>query len=93
MIETMFTLSTAHLAAATSTEWLARGTLVAFSKGGQGWFIPVPDESVVDIPTDLAECFALARGSSCDWLNFDSAMPPLAILPIYDQTPAMPAND
>ena len=83
MIETMLTLSVAHLRQHTCQNWLAGGTLVAFAKGAHGWFAPVPDASVADIPYDLAECFELARANRCDWVMFDTDIPPLTILPVY----------
>lgn len=90
VIETMLTLSTAHLRRSTCDAWLAGDTLVAFAKGDQGWFVPVPDASVADIPDDLAECFALARANRCDWVMFDGDTSPLSILPVYDA--ALPAD-
>jgi len=83
MIETMFALSVAHFSEATETDWFRDAArLTAFPRGDEGWFVRVPDEDPVDLPHDLAECFALARGNGCDWITFDPDKEPLAILPV-----------
>lgn len=83
MIETMLSISSLHLTEASDRDWLGEGRLVAFAKDVGGWFIPVPDESVADIPADLADCFGLARSLNCDWLLIDPATPPLGLLSVY----------
>lgn len=84
MITTMFTLSTAHLTPDTCNRWLHGCSFAAFPKGDYGWFVYVPDDLPGDIPSDLAECIALARGQNCDWLMFDRDADTLGILPVYD---------
>lgn len=84
MIETVFVISTAHLAPGTADAWLwpDRG-LCAIPRGEEAWFIRVPEADPPGLPDDLVECLALARGSNCDWLAFDPDAVALSILPQY----------
>ena len=83
MIERMFALSLAHLSQATAETWLwPSKDITAYPRGDDGWFVRVPDSDPQNLSRDLAECFALARGSGCDWVTFGPDKEPLSILPV-----------
>lgn len=84
VIEHMLVLGTCHLTEHTCTEWLPAAPFAAFAKGDYGWFVYVPDDEPDDLPADLAECFALARGQHCEWIMFDRDQAAMGILPVYD---------
>lgn len=84
MIETVLTLSTAHLRHDTCNVWLHHCPFAAFEKGDYGWFVFVPEDEPNDMPEDFATCVAAARALHCAWLMFDRDAPALANMPVYD---------
>jgi hypothetical protein len=83
MIETMLALHRA-LARGDLLRLAASRALRRLREGAYGWFVHVPDDDHPDLPADLAECIAQARGLGCDWLMFDRDADTLTILPTYD---------
>ena len=83
VIETILVLSTAHLLPHTCNAWLWETDQSVWPKGETGWFIHIPDTDPEGLPSDLAECFLLARAQNCDWIMFDAGAPVLNLLPTY----------
>ena len=83
MIETMLVLSTAHLRPRTCNDWLRDAPFAVFDKGDYGWFVHVTDDEPEDLPSDLGDCFRLARSSQCEWVMFDCDAATVPSLPLY----------
>jgi hypothetical protein len=91
-IDDMLTISTAHVTEDTCNRWLhAPVGVVAYQKGGHGWFVHVGDDGMNaertasgEVPEDLMAAIALARSKSCAWLCLDQDGGEVDDLKTYD---------
>lgn len=93
-IVSMLTLSTAHITEETAEKMEVVGfeCLAVYVKGEYGFFIPVPDLSMLhedscfhdELPEDLFACLKFAASQDCCWLMLDNDCEMASGLPVYD---------
>lgn len=90
----MLSLSTAHIKAETAKRMENEGfeCLAVFEKGPYGFFVPVPDLSMLhedscfhdELPEDLFACIKFAASQDCCWLMLDRDYEAVSGLPTYN---------
>lgn len=81
----MLTISTAHISAETAEllDYDEIEGVVAYNKGGYGWFIYTDAREANAIPADLRRVLDAAYEAGCEVLCLDNDGERLSTLPVY----------